>query len=100
MCIWEGRVATLNSVAKEGLKKKVILERKKRGSYVDIWGRATQKSGTTYTMAPWNKVTNVAVVECTRGEHERQYQSSDKGRVLESLNKVGKHRRLLSSGMA
>lgn len=51
-------------------------------------------------MAPWKKVTIVAEVECTMGEHERQYQSSDKGRVLESLNKVGKHQRLLSSGMA
>ena len=55
MCIWEGRVAPLNRVAKEGLKKKVILERKKRGSYVDIWGRTIQKLGTTYTMAPWDR---------------------------------------------
>ena len=46
------------------------------------------------------QVTNVAEVECTRGEHERQYLSSDKGRVLGSLNKVGKHQRLLSSGVA
>ena len=63
----------LNTVAKEGLKKKMILERNKRGNYVDIWSRAIQKLGTTYTMAPWDRVTNVAEVECTR--YVRQHQS-------------------------
>ena len=38
LCVWEGSVAILNTVAKEGLKKKMILERKKRGSYVDKTG--------------------------------------------------------------
>lgn len=73
LCVWEGRVAVLNTVAKEGLKKKMILERKKRGNYVDIWSRAIQKLGTTYTVAPWDRVTSVAEVECTR--FVRQYQS-------------------------
>ena len=51
----------------------MILERNKRGNYVDIWSRAVQKLGMTYTVAPWDRVTSVAEVECTR--FVRQYQS-------------------------
>lgn len=46
-----GRVAILDGVVREGLNKKVILERSKRESYVDIWRRAVQKLGTTDTEA-------------------------------------------------
>ena len=74
-CVWEGGVAILNTVAKEGLKKKMILERNKRGNYVDIWSRAIQKLGTTYTMAPWDRVTSVAEVECTRFVGQNQSRS-------------------------
>lgn len=49
--VWGGRVAILDGVVREGLNKKVILERSKRESYVDIWRRAVQKLRTTDTEA-------------------------------------------------
>lgn len=44
----------------------MIFEKSKRGSHVDIWDRAVEKSEMTDTEAPWGRRTNVAGMEQTR----------------------------------
>lgn len=88
-------MAILDRMVGEGFGKKVILERRKRKSYVCVWGRAVQKLGMTNIIATWDRVTNVAEGKRTREDYERHNTRAVTRDGSQSLNKVGKHWSLL-----